>query len=108
MENKADSLNYQRLIFMGMAKYEERSYHQLNDRPEQQLQPMQRMLVGGLHNQLTKDFNRVSEQLQNPFSSVFYWVKGQVNDVKAMRDALVSRDNILSVIHKIKSKRVNV
>lgn len=40
MENKADSLNYQRLIFMGMAKYEERSYHQLNDRPEQQLQPM--------------------------------------------------------------------
>ena len=50
MENKADALNYQRLIFMGMAKYEERSYHQLTDRPEQQLQPMQRMLVGGLHN----------------------------------------------------------
>eukprot|EP00354_Favella_ehrenbergii_P000664 CAMPEP_0170457866 /NCGR_PEP_ID=MMETSP0123-20130129/5008_1 /TAXON_ID=182087 /ORGANISM="Favella ehrenbergii, Strain Fehren 1" /LENGTH=61 /DNA_ID=CAMNT_0010721787 /DNA_START=1003 /DNA_END=1188 /DNA_ORIENTATION=+ len=27
MESKADAMNYQRLIFMGLSKYEERSFH---------------------------------------------------------------------------------
>ena len=55
-----------------------------------------------------KDFAATSELLQNPFTSIFYWVKGQVDDIKAMRDALVSRDNILHVIQKIKTKKANV
>jgi len=59
---------------------------------------MSRMVVGGQQNELTKDFMLVSELLQNPFTSIFYWVKGQVTDVKAMRDALVSRENIANVI----------
>ena len=63
-----------------------------------QLQAINRMVLGGNSNELMKDFNKTSELLQNPFSSIFYWVKGQVTDVKAMRDALVSRDNIFAVI----------
>ena len=70
--------------------------------------PMSRMVVGGQQNELTKDFILVSEMLQNPFSSIFYWLKGQVTDIKAMRDALVSRDNVLSVIQKIKTKKQSV
>ena len=50
----------------------------------------------------------MSELLQNPFTSIFYWVKGQVSDVKAMRDALVSRENILAVIQKIRTKKASV
>ena len=37
MENKSDQLNYNRLIFMGMAKYEERGFNRLSERPELQL-----------------------------------------------------------------------
>ena len=37
MENKSDQLNYNRLIFMGMAKYEERGFNHLSERPELQL-----------------------------------------------------------------------
>lgn len=66
------------------------------------------MIIGGSQNELMKDFLTTSEHLQNPFTSIFYWVKGQISDVKAMRDALVSRENILSVIAKIKSKKAGV
>ena len=51
---------------------------------------------------------KTSDLLLNPFTAVFYWIKGQVADVKAMRDALVSRDNIKAVIQKIRAKRSSV
>ena len=66
------------------------------------------MVIGGTSNELMRDFNKTSDLLQNPFSSIFYWVKGQITDVKAMRDALVSRDNIFSVIQKIKTKKASL
>ena len=73
-----------------------------------QVQAIHRMVIGGTNNELMKDFNKTSDMLQNPFSSIFYWVKGQVTDVKAMRDALVSRDNIFAVIQKIKTKKASM
>ena len=72
------------------------------------VQALNRMILGGQQNVLLKDFQKTSELLQNSFNSTFYWVKGQVADVKAMRDALVSRDNILQVIQKIKAKKLSV
>lgn len=66
------------------------------------------MVIGGAHNELMVDFMKAQDCLLNPFSSVFYWIKGQVTDVKAMRDALASRENIIAVIQKIKSKKGSV
>ena len=69
---------------------------------------LNRMILGGQVNELMKDFQRTSDMLQNPFTSIFYWAKGQVSDIKAMRDALVSRDNVLQVIQKIKTKKASL
>lgn len=91
-----------------LAKYEERSFVYTSERPEMTVQALNRMILGGQQNVLLKDFQKTSELLQNSFNSTFYWVKGQVADVKAMRDALVSRDNILQVIQKIKAKKLSV
>ena len=55
-ESKNESMSYQRNIFASLGKYEERTFAYLQDKPDQQLQPMSRMVVGGAHNELTKDF----------------------------------------------------
>ena len=66
------------------------------------------MVIGGQNNELVKDFEKTAELLHNPFSSVYYWAKGQISDIKAMRDALASRENVLNVTSKINQKRQNV
>ena len=101
-------MSQQKQIFASLGKYEERNFAYISDKPEMQVQAIHRMVIGGTNNELMKDFNKTSDMLQNPFSSIFYWVKGQVTDVKAMRDALVSRDNIFAVIQKIKTKKASM
>lgn len=108
METKNDQIGYQRQIFTSFGKYEERNFTYVNEKPEIQVKALNRMIIGGQQNELMADFAKAHDQLRNPFSSVFYWIKGQVTDVKAMRDALSSRENIISVIQKIRSKRSSV
>ena len=108
MASKTEQMNYQRQIFTNLGKYEERNFAYISERPEMTVKALNRMVIGGQQNELMKDFAATSELLQNPFTSIFYWVKGQVDDIKAMRDGLVSRDNILHVIQKIKTKKSNV
>ena len=72
------------------------------------VEAINRMLIGGQQNELMKDFAVMSEMLKNPYTSIFYWVKGQLSDIKAMRDSLVSRENIISVINKIRAKKTSV
>ena len=108
MESKSQAMSYQKTIVNSFARYEERNFAYISDRPEMTVKALQRMIIGGQQNELMKDFAKTSEQMQNPFTQIFYWVKGQVADIKAMRDALVSRDNILNVIQKIKTKKASV
>jgi len=37
---------------------------------------LQRMILGGQQNELMRDFVRTAELLHNPFSPIFYWIKG--------------------------------
>jgi hypothetical protein len=42
------------------------------------------MILGGPQNDMLKQMAHMSEQIRNPFFSIFYWVKGQIADIKAM------------------------
>jgi len=56
MECKGENMSYQRQIFSYLAKYEERNFAYLSDRPEMTVQPLHRMVLGGQQNELMKDF----------------------------------------------------
>ena len=65
----------------------------MSDTPE--VQTVKGMILGGTNNELHKSFQDTQEMLKNPFSVIFYWIKSQVSDIKAMREALVSRENVI-------------
>ena len=63
------------------------------------------MIFGGQNSYFYKEFMKMSEFIQNPFSAVYYWAKSQISDIKAMRDAIQSRDNVISVCQKVNAKK---
>jgi hypothetical protein len=42
----------------------------------------------------------------NPFTPLLYFVKGEEKDIKAMMDAMTSRNNLIAEIKKISARRV--
>ena len=72
----------------------------MSDSPE--MQTVNKMVLGGTNNDLVKGFHEMNECLKNPFQIIFYWVKSQISDLKAMREALVSRENVIGMCHKIR------
>ena len=72
----------------------------MSDSPE--MQTVNKMVLGGSHNELIKGFHEMNDLLRNPFQIIFYWVKSQISDIKAMREALVSRENVIGMCHKIR------
>ena len=75
----------------------------MSDSPE--MQTVNKMVLGGTNNDLVKGFHEMNECLKNPFQIIFYWVKSQISDLKAMREALVSRENVIGMCHKIRQKK---
>ena len=76
MDTKSDQFGFQRQIVGSLARYEERNQAFLSERPEMTAKVLQKMVLGGQSNALMKDFQKTSDMLLNPFSSMFYWVKG--------------------------------
>jgi hypothetical protein len=87
-----------------MIRQEERNFH-LTSTTGDEIKSQDSMCLGGTNNELVEDFVKTHAHLQNPFSPLFYWIKGQISDIKAMRDALVSRDDVISVTKKVNSKK---
>jgi len=57
---------------------------------------------------LTIDIVRAGHQLGigNPFTPLLYFVKGEEKDIKAMLDAVTSRNNLIAEIKKISARRL--
>ena len=103
IEINNDKTEFNKLIIHSLSKYEERNFAYMSDSPE--MQTVNKMILGGTNNDLVRGFQEMNELLRNPFQIIFYWIKSQVSDIKAMRETLVSRDNVIQMCHKIRSKK---
>ena len=63
------------------------------------------MVLGGRTNELLSQFNQINAHLKNPYQSLFYWIKAQVADVKAVQEALAQRENVIQVKNKVRAKK---
>lgn len=61
-------------------------------------------------NVLTIDIVRAGHQLGigNPFTPLLYFVKGEEKDIKAMLDAMASRNNLVAEIKRISARRAAI
>ena len=54
------------------------------------------MVLGDSTNDLLKGLVEMTEKFKNPFTNIYYWVKGEILDVVAFQEVLHSRANIYS------------
>ena len=91
------------MIINNLSRYEERNFAYMSESPE--MQTVKKMILGGSNNEMVKQFSEATDHLRNPFQIIFYWIKSQVSDIKAMREALVSRENVIQMCQKIRQKK---
>ena len=97
-------MEYNKMIIHSLSRYEERNFAYMSDSPE--MQTLNKMIIGGTNNENLRYFQDMNEFLRNPFQIIFYWVKSQISDIKAMREALVSRENVVAMCFKIRDKKM--
>ena len=47
------------------------------------------------------------ENLRNPFTDLYHWVKGEIYDVDAFQAALAVREHVAKKVQELKKKNVN-
>ena len=47
------------------------------------------------------------ENLRNPFTDLYHWVKGEIYDMNAFMAALAVRDHVAKKVQELKKKNVN-
>lgn len=48
-----------------------------------------------------------SQSLRNPYIDMYHWVKGEIYDIEAMRNACKSRSDILEKLRSLESKKIS-
>jgi hypothetical protein len=59
------------------------------------------------HESLKESISTMSDNLKNPYFSLYHWCKGEFLDISALNDALSARDKIFEKIGKTQKKKIS-
>eukprot|EP00347_Sterkiella_histriomuscorum_P006955 403350798 len=90
----------QKQIINVLHKYEEKSLGYYVDNNQQ------KMIFGDSTNDLYKSLKEMCEKTQNPFASLYYWVKGEILDVQTFQDSIQQRYQLTVLIQKLSTKKL--
>ncbi len=63
------------------------------------------MILADSTNDLYKQLKDMCEKLRNPFTNLYYWVKGEILDVLAFQDSIHQRSQVSILILKMTQKK---
>lgn len=97
------------IMFDELSKYESTNYklyigaeERLNDEQANKL-----ILTSEKSAEIKETCYHITSNMRNPYIDYYHWCKSELNDVKAMTEAIVGRDSIKNHRERILQRRTN-